>query len=116
SIIMISISLFILGTLFTTVIAQECVPYDSSFNFSSGYPEIWKKPSSDVFNTEEFIQLNSSIDWSKVPNIAPRKMVNGVLDKTGYSTSDPDCWWSFNLCTTPKAPGLQPDVSFCPEP
>ncbi|CAG8506183.1 5036_t:CDS:2 [Racocetra persica] len=114
---MVSILLFILETLITTVTAQQlCVPYTSSFTFTSGYPAIWTTPTSDVFNTQEFQQVNSSIDWSKVPNIKPHTLVNGVVDKTGYSASDPDCWWSYNQCTSPKAPGLQPDVVLCPEP
>ncbi|CAG8474182.1 13124_t:CDS:2 [Dentiscutata erythropus] len=112
---MVSISLFILGTLITTVISQECAPYTSSFNFS-GYPANWKIPTSTVFNTDEFKQLNSSIDWTKVPNITPHKTVNGSIDQTGYSASDPDCWWTYNLCTTPKTAGINPDVTVCPEP
>ncbi|CAG8541437.1 9542_t:CDS:2 [Cetraspora pellucida] len=114
---MVSISFIILGSLITTVLAQQqCVPYETTFNYSS-YPTVWAVPSSnDTFNTAEFKQLNSSLDWSKVPKIAPRKLVNGSLDLANYSTSDPDCWWSYNLCTKPKATGLQADVSICPEP
>ncbi|CAG8668249.1 9850_t:CDS:2, partial [Racocetra persica] len=114
SIILVTISLLI--TLITNVTAQqECVSYTSPFDFSSGYPKIWEKPTSKDFNTKEFKQINSSINWSKVPKIATRKMVNGNVDTTGYPDSDPDCWWSYSTCTTPKPP-LQHDVSFCPEP
>ncbi|RIB07278.1 Carbohydrate Esterase Family 4 protein [Gigaspora rosea] len=114
---MVPISLFILGTLITTVISQECVPYSSSFDFSSGYPEVWKKPTDTIFKTDEFKQLYKSIDWSKVPNIPPHKLnAQGDIDQTGYNKSDPDCWWTFNMCTTPKAPGINPDVTVCPEP
>ncbi|CAG8788738.1 24718_t:CDS:2, partial [Gigaspora margarita] len=113
---MVSVSLFILVTLITTVISQECVPYTSSYNFT-GYPGIWEKPTSTVFNTDEFKRVNSSIDWTKVSKVATHKLTKaGDIDQTGYSASDPDCWWSYNLCTTPKAAGLKPDVVACPEP
>ncbi|CAG8793294.1 2832_t:CDS:2, partial [Gigaspora rosea] len=93
-----------------------CTGYTSSYNFT-GYPGIWEKPTSTVFNTDDFKRINSSIDWTKVPNIPPHKTTTaGDIDQTGYSASDPDCWWSYNLCTTPKAPGLNPDVTVCPEP
>ncbi|CAG8797547.1 17640_t:CDS:2, partial [Dentiscutata erythropus] len=113
---MVSISLFILGALISTVISQECVPYTSSYDFT-GYPEIWEKPNSTLFNSAEFKQINSTIDWSKVPKVTPHTLSSsGDIDQTGYSSSDPDCWWSYNLCTTPKAHGLQPDATICPEP
>ncbi|KAL0573019.1 hypothetical protein V5O48_008947 [Marasmius crinis-equi] len=35
---------------------------------------------------------------------------------TGYDASDPDCWWTFNQCTTPKAQGIAPDVVMVPPP
>ncbi|CAG8624090.1 54_t:CDS:2, partial [Scutellospora calospora] len=69
------------------------------------------------FGTSEFKALYASIDWSKVPNIPTRKLdASGSFITTGYNTSDPDCWWSFSTCTTPKAPGINPDIYFCPEP
>lgn len=30
---------------------------------------------------------------------------------------DPDCWWTYTTCTSPKAEtGLDPDVTIVPEP
>ncbi|CAG8836779.1 28798_t:CDS:1, partial [Racocetra persica] len=97
---------------------QECVFYQSPYNITPGaYPVIWKIPGNEVFSTPEFKQVNSSIDWSKVPNIAPRKMVNGIFDSSTYPATDPDCWWSYKLCTTPNpSTGLKADYSICPEP
>lgn len=30
--------------------------------------------------------------------------------------TDPDCWWSYEQCTSPKLEGLDADVTRCPEP
>lgn len=112
------ISLFIiLGTLIASVIAQQqCVPYTSNYTFTTGYPPIWVTPGAETFTTAEFQQVNKSINWSMVPNIPPNKLVNGALDLSTYSTSDPNCWWSYKNCVNPKFPGLKPDISRCPEP
>ncbi|CAG8829010.1 38400_t:CDS:2, partial [Gigaspora margarita] len=100
----------------TFVISQECVPYSSSYDFSSGYPNLWEVPTSDNFNTDEFQQVYNSIDWTQVPDIQPHTLVNGDIDQSNYPDSDPDCWWTYNQCSTPNAPGVQPDVTICPEP
>ncbi|KAF0506319.1 chitin deacetylase [Gigaspora margarita] len=113
---MFSTLLFIFGALITFVISQECVPYSSPYDFSSGYPTIWETPTSDDFNTDEFQQVYNSIDWSQVPDIEPHQVVNGGLDRSNYPDSDPDCWWTYEQCSAPKAPGLQPDITICPEP
>ncbi|CAG8648634.1 19548_t:CDS:2, partial [Racocetra fulgida] len=97
---------------------QQCVSYQSPYSITPGaYPIIWQVPGNEVFSTPEFKQVNSSINWSMVPNIAPRKMVNGSFDTSTYPPTDPDCWWSFSSCTMPNsATGLKPDYSICPEP
>lgn len=28
-----------------------------------------------------------------------------------YNSSDPDCWWTYHQCTTPKTSGLEADVA-----
>ncbi|GHT84464.1 hypothetical protein FACS1894129_1140 [Actinomycetota bacterium] len=39
------------------------------------------------------------------------------IKNNGYNAdSDPDCWWSANGCTKPKAKGLSQDLYECPEP
>jgi len=53
---------------------------------------------------------------ANIPNIAP-KGTNGVIaTNLSYPATDPDCWWSFSLCTTPKLAGLNPDIADVPEP
>jgi hypothetical protein len=55
---------------------------------------------------------------SKIPNIAVKGTPEGNFSATtpNYPRTDPDCWWSFGKCTTPKLAGLVPDVSTCPQP
>jgi hypothetical protein len=33
-----------------------------------------------------------------------------------YNTSDPDCWWTYRQCTTPKNPLIPADITTIPEP
>jgi len=100
------------------VAQQQCVPYASSFTFpATQYPTIWKQANTTQFNTAEYQALYKSIDWTKVPNIAPTKMdATGAFITTGYPATDPNCWWTWNGCVTPKAPGVNPDIYTCPEP
>lgn len=52
-----------------------------------------------------------------VPNIAPKGSNSEISSAfTTYSASDPDCWWSYKQCTTPKIPGIPADIAFVPEP
>jgi hypothetical protein len=41
--------------------------------------------------------------------------VNGDFSGVNYTPDDPDCWWTFDKCVTPKAPGLLPDIATMPE-
>jgi hypothetical protein len=36
-------------------------------------------------------------------------------DQTDGDT-DPDCWWTYTRCTTPKIASLEDDVTKCDEP
>lgn len=53
-----------------------------------------------------------------IPNIKVKGTPTGDFSATtpSYPRTDPDCWWTFSNCTTPKLAGLSPDVSTCPEP
>jgi peptidoglycan/xylan/chitin deacetylase (PgdA/CDA1 family) len=111
-------ALILLGAVVAVKAQTECVKYATQFTFPLGeYPANWIKPNASVFNTDEFKALNSSINWKAVPNIPPKQMdAKGNFISSSYPASDPDCWWSWSGCTTPKAPGVNPDVSVCPEP
>src|SRR4051812_11670002 len=110
--------LVLLGAVLAVKAQSECVKYATNFNFTLGdYPANWIKPNASVFNTAEFKTLKASLNWTIVPNIPPKQMdAQGRFISASYPASDPDCWWSWSTCTTPKAPGVKPDISICPEP
>lgn len=112
-------TLFLASSFVAAAVAQQqCVAYASSFTFpTTEYPVIWTQPNTTQFNTAEYQALYNSIDWTKAPNITPNKMdASGNFISTGYPTTDPDCWWTYNGCVTPKAAGVNPDIYICPEP
>jgi peptidoglycan/xylan/chitin deacetylase (PgdA/CDA1 family) len=83
------------------------------------WPTIWDTATTNGMNTTaEFTSLYNSIDWTKKPSAAVRKMTAaGGLDFTGYdANTDPDCWWSSSLCTIPKGAGINADIFRCQEP
>ncbi|GAA5885827.1 hypothetical protein JCM5296_000156 [Sporobolomyces johnsonii] len=81
------------------------------------YPAIWQ--TADVSQTgisdydkSLFNALNSTI-----PDIAPRGTRAGDFTGVVYDgNADPDCWWTYNRCTTPKLAGLEEDVTKCNQP
>jgi len=97
----------------------ECTPYGYGPVTAAlvNFPAIWE-PIQQIFQNDsvafnKFVSINSSI-----PNIAPKGTM-GVPDSsllTTYSPSDPDCWWTFEQCVTPKLSGLKPDIADVPEP
>ncbi|KAH9819166.1 hypothetical protein DFH28DRAFT_957846 [Melampsora americana] len=100
--------------------AAECAPYSYApvQAMVKSYPKIWEiadvsQPGIDPLAPTLYNQLLPSI-----PNIQVKGTPTGDFSasNTTYSRSDPDCWWTFSRCTTPKLPGLVHDVSTCPEP
>ncbi|KAJ7897423.1 carbohydrate esterase family 4 protein [Mycena leptocephala] len=67
--------------------------------------------SGDTAGQTKFASMQAGI-----PNIQP-KGIGGVLNPNiSYSPTDPDCWWTFGQCTTPKTPGVKADIASVPEP
>ncbi|EGG12789.1 family 4 carbohydrate esterase, partial [Melampsora larici-populina 98AG31] len=100
--------------------AAECAPYSYApvQAMVKSYPTIWEiasvsQPGIDPLASTLFNQLSPSI-----PNIKVKGTPTGDFSasNTTYSRSDPDCWWTFSNCTTPKLAGLVHDVASCPEP
>ncbi|GAA5926299.1 uncharacterized protein JCM15063_000240 [Sporobolomyces koalae] len=99
--------------------AQECAVYSyppvTALQAQKVFPPIWEIANLSTASTEVsalFTSLNGSI-----PNIAPRGTPQGDFSGVNYNgVEDPDCWWTWKQCTTPKAPGVQADVTRCPEP
>ncbi|KAI9473590.1 MAG: hypothetical protein EXX96DRAFT_487746 [Benjaminiella poitrasii] len=77
------------------------------------YPEVNKQPSP---HHPEVLAVLKQLDFTWIPNTAPRKVKNWVMDTTLYDASkDPDCWWSATLCKTPKLGYIPEDISICPQ-
>ncbi|GAN08863.1 carbohydrate esterase family 4 protein [Mucor ambiguus] len=100
----------------------ECTYYQPPSNFKFNekeWPTLWETATSNgMTNTAEFKALYNSIDWTKAPKIAVRKLnSDGSINMSGYDQSkDPDCWWSASTCTKPKLEGVNEDIYTCPEP
>ncbi|KAG0146750.1 hypothetical protein CROQUDRAFT_43880 [Cronartium quercuum f. sp. fusiforme G11] len=82
------------------------------------YPTIWEianlsQPGIDPMAIELYHKISPNI-----PNIKVKGTPTGDFTAftPTYPSSDPDCWWSFQHCTTPKLAGLPPDIWTCPEP
>ncbi|GAA6018389.1 hypothetical protein JCM11491_005956 [Sporobolomyces phaffii] len=99
--------------------AQECAIYSyppvTALQAAKVFPPIWEIANLSTASTEVsalFTSLNGS-----VPKISPKGTPTGDFSGVTYNgVEDPDCWWTYKQCTTPKAKGVQPDVTRCPEP
>ncbi|GAA5897637.1 chitin deacetylase [Sporobolomyces salmoneus] len=99
--------------------AQECLPYSyppvAALQAQKVFPPIWQIANLSTATSEVsalFNTLNGSI-----PKIEPKGTPTGDFTGVTYNgVEDPDCWWTYKQCTTPKAKGIQPDVTRCPEP
>jgi hypothetical protein len=60
----------------------------------------------------------NSIKGSIPTNIPTKGTIKGDFTNftPTYSASDPDCWWTYDKCDTPKLAGLDPDIISVPEP
>jgi len=80
------------------------------------FPPIWQ-PAVLLANDSAGQAKWGSIQAS-IPNITVKGTITGNFSNftPTYNPSDPDCWWTFNKCVTPKLAGLTPDISAIPEP
>ncbi|KAI9633101.1 chitin deacetylase-like manno protein MP98 [Dioszegia hungarica] len=94
--------------------------YPPTQNLTSSYPNPYNiatlLPSDTAART-----LFSSIDAhvrSALPTTYPKGNPDGSHPGLVYDGgADPDCWWTYTQCTTPKnATGLQRDITTVPEP
>ncbi|KAG0663518.1 hypothetical protein C6P46_002414 [Rhodotorula mucilaginosa] len=98
--------------------AQECAMYSyppvAALLAQKVYPPIWQIANLSTAQNEAtslFSTLNGTI-----PNIAPRGTPTGNFTGVNYNgVEDPDCWWTWKQCHTPKLPGLQEDIYNLPE-
>ncbi|GAA5845727.1 hypothetical protein JCM3766R1_001151 [Sporobolomyces carnicolor] len=99
--------------------AQECSYYSyppvAALLAQKVFPPIWEIANLSTA-TSEVSSLFNSLNGS-IPQIAPKGTPTGDFTGVNYNgVEDPDCWWTYKQCTTPKAKGVQADVTRCPEP
>ncbi|KAL0948021.1 hypothetical protein HGRIS_010644 [Hohenbuehelia grisea] len=90
---------------------HECAPYT--------YPPIQSRLSS--FPPSWQTATLRADDWTARriwQNIMPRVPAHVPIKNPDapYLNEDPDCWWTFQQCITPKLPGIPPDVASVPQP
>ncbi|EEB90920.1 hypothetical protein MPER_10810, partial [Moniliophthora perniciosa FA553] len=95
--------------------AKECqtYPYPLITQHQTEFPESGKKATILPNDSVARVKWEQMLAAGTIPQIAP-KPASGGAGK--YDPSDPDCWWTYNGCTTPKREGVPPDVTMVPEP
>ncbi|KAH7873018.1 uncharacterized protein C8R40DRAFT_1051222 [Lentinula edodes] len=98
---------------------QECAPYTYPpvADQMGSFPPLWG-PASILPDDSAALAMWNSIS-SNIPTSIDTKVVALFLTQpppSDYSSDDPDCWWTYDQCTTPKLSGLPPDVADAPEP
>ncbi|KAJ3752394.1 carbohydrate esterase family 4 protein [Lentinula raphanica] len=111
---------------------QECSPYGYPpvGNQLGSFPPIWEAASilqNDSAAQAKWNSISGSIPSNisvKVTSLVEYKSIFKTFSfcqqteppASDYPSSDPDCWWTYSLCTTPKLSGLPLDVTAAPEP
>lgn len=80
------------------------------------YPPIWQIASIVDGDTEAMAAYNAIVNATDFPNYPPKGTPAGDFSGVQYNASDPDCWWSWSHCDTPKVAGLPVDITVCEEP
>jgi len=72
--------------------------------FSEQLSPVWVQPATIVANDTEALGVWNSIKGSIPTNIPVKGTVKGDFSNftPTYNTSDPDCWWTYDKCDTPK--------------
>ncbi|GAA5986147.1 hypothetical protein JCM10908_006431 [Rhodotorula pacifica] len=99
---------------------QECAMYSyppvAALLAQKVYPPIWQIANLSSAQSTEATSLYNSLSAS-IPNIAPKGTPTGNFTGVNYNgAQDPDCWWTWKQCHTPKAAGILPDIYNVPEP
>ncbi|KAI6144947.1 carbohydrate esterase family 4 protein [Pisolithus tinctorius] len=98
----------------------ECTPYQYPpvGNAKNNFPLSWT--AATILSGDSDAQAKYQSIESLIPNIPPKgtqpQSLVGNWGNITYDPSDPDCWWTFEKCTTPKVPGIPDDIAGLPEP
>ncbi|THU85363.1 carbohydrate esterase family 4 protein [Dendrothele bispora CBS 962.96] len=95
---------------------QECSPYSYApvSEAKNSFPPIWQ-PATILSTDSVALDLWQSIEGRVLTNISVKGSITGHFT-SGYPSSDPDCWWTYNGCVVPKHPNLSADIADVPEP
>lgn len=105
-----------------TVASQECQAYSlpEVAALKGQFPTVWETAKLVSGDTEAQNVWNTIQKSGIIPTDVKQKGTGGKGDFSSftptYDTSDPDCWYEYHKCVTPKHPGLPEDVWQCPEP
>jgi hypothetical protein len=61
----------------------------------------------NIFLQWHMFRAHLSVDAQGTPT--------GNFTSVNYPPTDPDCWWTYHQCITPKLPGLANDIANVPE-
>ncbi|KAH7906360.1 carbohydrate esterase family 4 protein [Hygrophoropsis aurantiaca] len=101
---------------------EECTPYyyPPMASAAGKFPTVWVPATIIANDTNAQAKYNSIL--GQIPNIPPKGTQPASLEgdfsnfTPSYPATDPDCWWTYDQCVTPKLAGLPPDLAGVPEP
>lgn len=97
----------------------ECQHYDYPpvTQVENQFPEIWTI--ANILSNDNVAQARFNSMQNQIPNILPKgtqpQSTTGDFSNFAYPDGDPDCWWTYKLCATPKLPGIPNDIIIVPE-
>ncbi|KAI6002283.1 carbohydrate esterase family 4 protein [Pisolithus orientalis] len=98
----------------------ECTPYTYPpvAQAQNQFPPTWTVAT--ILPNDSAAQNRYNSIQSQVPNISPKgtqpQSLSGDFGGFSYPSNDPDCWWTFSHCVTPKMAGIPDDIVTVPEP
>ncbi|KAF9067063.1 hypothetical protein BDP27DRAFT_1538724 [Rhodocollybia butyracea] len=102
---------------------EECTPYGYApvYTQLNKFPEVWEAASilpNDQAARAKWNSISGSIPTNiPVKSLYPFWSTNFLYLTLFFTiTVSTYCWWTYDLCTTPKLAGLAPDITAAPEP
>ncbi|KAF8180829.1 carbohydrate esterase family 4 protein, partial [Pholiota molesta] len=95
---------------------KECEAYYHApvANALASFPPIWGPAT--LLEGDANAQAKWAAIQPHVPDIQPKGTPSGDFSGLSYGADDPDCWWTYTKCTTPKAADVPADISIMNEP
>lgn len=104
----------------STDVTAECIGYDypTVSGSTADFPTIWETAalvSGDTEAAAAYVVAQAQIA-SLVPNVTAKGTASGDFSSVSYSSTDPDCWWTYEGCDTPSNSAIPADITYLPEP